>query len=105
MGPDHPTTGGYPVIGVIADVDTDRLAQARPGSRVRLIRCRTRVHKVVPMTNGPIVWIDCEMTGLDIVNDALVEVACIVTDEQLVPVDDGIDVIIAPSRRVADRHG
>lgn len=37
MGPDHPTTGGYPVIGVIADVDTDRLAQARPGSRVRLI--------------------------------------------------------------------
>lgn len=54
------------------------------------------MHKVVPMTNGPIVWIDCEMTGLDIVNDALVEVACIVTDEQLVPVDDGIDVIIAP---------
>jgi allophanate hydrolase subunit 2 len=36
MGPDHPTTGGYPVIGVVADADTDALAQARPGTRVRL---------------------------------------------------------------------
>lgn len=36
MGPDHPTTGGYPVIGVVADADTDALAQARPGTTVRL---------------------------------------------------------------------
>lgn len=48
------------------------------------------------MTNGPIVWIDCEMTGLDLSRDALVEVAAIVTDEQLTPLDDGIDVIICP---------
>jgi len=32
---DHPTTGGYPVIGVILDADTDRLAQLRPGDPVR----------------------------------------------------------------------
>ncbi len=32
---DHPTTGGYPVIGVVVDADTDRLAQVRPGDRVR----------------------------------------------------------------------
>lgn len=48
------------------------------------------------MTNGPIVWIDCEMTGLDTVNDALVEIAAIVTDENLTPVDDGINLVIRP---------
>ena len=36
LGPDHPVTGGYPVIAVVADADTDRLAQLRPGQRVRL---------------------------------------------------------------------
>ncbi|TIC88935.1 biotin-dependent carboxyltransferase family protein [Nocardioides sp. GY 10113] len=35
FGPDHPVTGGYPVIGVVVDADTDRLAQARPGDEVR----------------------------------------------------------------------
>ena len=33
---DHPTTGGYPVVAVVADRDTDRLAQLRPGERLRL---------------------------------------------------------------------
>jgi biotin-dependent carboxylase-like uncharacterized protein len=32
---DHPTTGGYPVVAVVADGDVDRCAQARPGSEVR----------------------------------------------------------------------
>lgn len=32
--PDHPVTGGYPVIGVLREADTDRLAQARPGQRI-----------------------------------------------------------------------
>jgi allophanate hydrolase subunit 2 len=31
---DHPTTGGYPVVGVVSPRDVDRLAQARTGSRV-----------------------------------------------------------------------
>jgi biotin-dependent carboxylase-like uncharacterized protein len=34
FGPDHPVTGGYPVVGVVVDADTDRLAQVRPGERV-----------------------------------------------------------------------
>jgi biotin-dependent carboxylase-like uncharacterized protein len=34
LGPDHPTTGGYPVVGVLADNSWDRLAQARPGDRL-----------------------------------------------------------------------
>lgn len=34
FGPDHPVTGGYPVVGVVAAGDTDRLAQLRPGETV-----------------------------------------------------------------------
>ncbi|MFI0432090.1 MAG: biotin-dependent carboxyltransferase family protein [Candidatus Nanopelagicales bacterium] len=37
MGPDHPTTGGYPVIGVVARDAWDVLAQLRPGDAVRLV--------------------------------------------------------------------
>ena len=48
------------------------------------------------MSNDRIVWMDCEMTGLDLVSDALVEVACVVTDSELNPIDEGIDVVIAP---------
>lgn len=36
FGPDHPVTGGYPVIAVVVDADTDRLAQLRPGEELRL---------------------------------------------------------------------
>lgn len=38
FGPDHPVTGGYPVIAVVVDSHTDRLAQVRPGDSVRLHR-------------------------------------------------------------------
>lgn len=34
LGPDHPTSGGYPVVAVVADTFLDRLAQARPGDRL-----------------------------------------------------------------------
>ncbi|ROP45912.1 oligoribonuclease [Pseudokineococcus lusitanus] len=43
-----------------------------------------------------IVWIDCEMTGLDLVADALVEVAVLVTDSDLQVVGEGLDVVIRP---------
>lgn len=36
LGPDHPVTGGYPVIGVVTDADTDTVAQIRAGQSVRL---------------------------------------------------------------------
>jgi oligoribonuclease len=44
-----------------------------------------------------IVWIDCEMTGLDLAKDALIEVAVVVTDSELRPLDAGLDVVIAPT--------
>jgi oligoribonuclease len=43
-----------------------------------------------------LVWIDCEMTGLDLRNDALIEIAVVVTDSELNILDDGIDLVIKP---------
>jgi oligoribonuclease len=43
-----------------------------------------------------LVWIDCEMTGLDLGRDALVEVAALVTDSELAVLGDGVDVVIRP---------
>ncbi len=42
LGPDHPVTGGYPVVGVVTDEDIDRIAQIRPGQYVRLHWSRPR---------------------------------------------------------------
>ncbi len=39
-------------------------------------------------------WIDCEMTGLDLGKDALIEIAVLVTDSELNILDDGVDVVI-----------
>ena len=43
-----------------------------------------------------LVWIDCEMTGLDYVADALVEVAALVTDGDLTVLGPGVNVVIRP---------
>jgi oligoribonuclease len=40
------------------------------------------------------VWIDCEMTGLDIGSDALIEIAALVTDSELRVLGEGVDVVI-----------
>jgi oligoribonuclease len=49
-----------------------------------------------------LVWIDCEMTGLDLTKDALVEIACIVTDGELNALDEGLDVLIKPPAEALD---
>jgi oligoribonuclease len=41
-----------------------------------------------------LVWIDCEMTGLDLRSDRLIEIAALVTDADLNILGDGIDVVI-----------
>jgi len=53
--------------------------------------------------NDRIVWIDCEMTGLDLTADALIEVAVVVTDSELNVLDEGIDVIITPPQAALDQ--
>ena len=44
--------------------------------------------------NDLLVWIDCEMTGLDLGSDRLIEIAALVTDADLNVLGDGIDVVI-----------
>jgi oligoribonuclease len=52
-----------------------------------------------------IVWIDCEMTGLDLVADALIEVAALVTDSQLNLLGTGVDVVIRPPDEALEQMG
>jgi oligoribonuclease len=53
--------------------------------------------------NDRLVWIDCEMTGLDYVSDALIEIACVVTDFDLNPLGDGIDLVIKPPAEAVEQ--
>lgn len=46
--------------------------------------------------NDRIVWVDCEMTGLDLSADALIEVAAVVTDSELTVLGEGVDALITP---------
>jgi oligoribonuclease len=53
--------------------------------------------------NDRLVWIDCEMTGLDLSADALIEVAALVTDFELNVLGEGIDVIVKPPPEALDQ--
>lgn len=46
--------------------------------------------------NDRMVWIDCEMTGLSLAHDALIEVAALVTDSELNVLGEGVDIVIRP---------
>src|SRR5690606_36898851 len=56
--------------------------------------------RLYSMTNNPserLVWLDCEMTGLDLERDELVEIACVVTEADLTILDEGVSFVIRPS--------
>jgi oligoribonuclease len=53
--------------------------------------------------NEYLVWVDCEMTGLSLSTDALIEVALLVTDAELNIVGDGVDVVIKPPQEALDQ--
>lgn len=55
--------------------------------------------------NDRLVWIDCEMTGLDVGVDQLVEVAVVITDFELEILDPGFDVVIAADQAALDNMG
>ena len=52
-----------------------------------------------------LVWIDCEMTGLDLAIDELVEVAVVITDFDLNPIDAGFEIVIKPDASAWDNMG
>ncbi|WAB83782.1 oligoribonuclease [Microcella daejeonensis] len=56
-------------------------------------------------TTERLVWIDCEMTGLDLTRDELVEVAVVITDYELEPVHPGFSIVIAPSAAALEGMG
>jgi oligoribonuclease len=53
-------------------------------------------------STGHLVWIDCEMTGLDLIKDRLIEVAVLVTDSELNVLDPGLDLIISAPDEALD---
>ncbi len=53
--------------------------------------------------NDRLVWIDCEMTGLDLRHDALVEIAALVTDSELNILGDGVDVVVKPPQEALEQ--
>jgi oligoribonuclease len=52
-----------------------------------------------------LVWIDCEMTGLDLEVDELVEIAVVITDYDLNPVDPGLSIVIKPDSSALESMG
>ena len=51
----------------------------------------------MPNEQPNLIWIDCEMTGLSLEKDVLVEIAVLVTDSDLNVIGDGVDVVIKAS--------
>lgn len=58
---------------------------------------RRRVGLLSLPVNDRLIWVDCEMTGLDLEKDALIEIAALVTDGELNVLGDGVDVVIHAS--------
>ncbi|GAA4632436.1 oligoribonuclease [Actinoallomurus vinaceus] len=58
---------------------------------------------MVKVMNDRLVWIDCEMTGLDLQRDALIEIAALVTDSELNILDAGIDLVIKPPQEAVEQ--
>ena len=55
--------------------------------------------------NQHLVWVDCEMTGLDLEKDELCEIAVVVTDGELNQVDPGLQIVIKPSAQALASMG
>ena len=57
------------------------------------------------ISSDRLVWIDCEMTGLDLEVDELVEIAVVITDYDLNPVDAGLNIVIKPDASALESMG
>jgi len=55
---------------------------------------RYRARVAAPTDDDRLVWVDLEMTGLEPERDVIVEIACIVTDAQLDPLDQGVQLVV-----------
>jgi oligoribonuclease len=67
------------------------------GTAPRVGGCGRRLSRLgllLSAVRDELVWIDCEMTGLDLKSDLLIEIAVLVTDSELNILGDGLDVVI-----------
>ncbi|KAJ7818211.1 ribonuclease H-like protein [Mycena olivaceomarginata] len=71
---------------------------------VRSLRnIRLMDYKPLSYGDGPMVWVDCEMTGLDPDKDKILEIAVLITNGNLDLVDEGIEFIIRTDKATLDR--
>jgi len=75
---------------------------ARAHLRSNIMARSTIHHGPLNFQAGPLVWIDCEMTGLNPKHDKLLEIAVIITNGNLDVVDDGIEFVIKRDKSTLD---
>ncbi|KAI0665658.1 ribonuclease H-like protein [Trametes maxima] len=80
---------------------------ARKSFRPTAVRAlRTHMEsRALDKSAGPLVWIDCEMTGLDPQTDTILEIAVLITNGDLEIVDEGMSYIIRTDKKVLDGMG
>lgn len=61
--------------------------------------------KPLDFNAGPLVWVDCEMTGLDPRTDKILEIAVLITNGNLELVDEGLEFVIRMDKTVLDGMG
>ncbi|KAF5380556.1 hypothetical protein D9615_004707 [Tricholomella constricta] len=74
-----------------------------PGTRT--YRIRRSMAKPLDFNAGPLIWVDCEMTGLDPRTDKILEIAVLITNGDLEIVDKGLEFVIRTDKAVLDRMG
>ncbi|KAI0821398.1 ribonuclease H-like domain-containing protein [Irpex lacteus] len=77
---------------------------SRTTCTVRMHSTSTQTMKPQPLdfNAGPLVWVDCEMTGLNPQKDKIIEIAVLITNGKLELVDEGIQFVINTEKEVLD---
>ncbi|KAK4278766.1 hypothetical protein QN277_016566 [Acacia crassicarpa] len=103
---------GFSVLELDADdskVTVNSVAPAATGSTSASGRCeKQNQQNIVPPSNEyklPLVWIDLEMTGLNVEVDRILEIACIITDGNLTKTLEGPDLVIRQTKECLDKMG
>jgi oligoribonuclease len=68
----------------------------------KLLKIKNFNTKAMSLDDGNIVWVDLEMTGLDINKDHIIEMACLITDKNLNIIAEGPDLVIKQSDELLD---
>ncbi|CAI0453079.1 unnamed protein product [Linum tenue] len=81
------------------------ISPLRPGNGKKKVEGENQQERVTPSGEYkmPLVWIDLEMTGLDVEVDRIIEIACIITDGKMMKLIEGPELVIHQSRECLDR--